>query len=324
MVRILAYEELSPRQRAGASALDWSDQDPPSLPERFFAARVDGAPFLAYEPLYALDDGVPVARVGSVRLPFRTRREVLTVCGIADVVTRPDALRRGYATALLDETHRRARAQGARWSFLWTRRSWGAHRAYQRLGYRDVYSPPLALRKIPAVSRPSRLPSRFSWRRATVRDAARMEELLHEATKHRLGFVPRSARSFEVRFRAGWRRPRDFCILTERRAPVGYASVVTSRFDVISREAVVSRPSLGPLLLDQFEAHARGRWLAFGQTTFVQDQATEFRRRGFELLGSNHGVLMASPLGRRPSGEVAEVRRTFLDRRLSLHGGDMF
>jgi GNAT superfamily N-acetyltransferase len=320
-VRIREYAELTPRQRRVATGVEFSDSDPPSTLERLDRVRVRGKRFLRYESLHAVERGVPVARAGSVRIRFVTDRGEEVVCGVADVVTRADAVRRGYATALLEETHQRARAEGIRWAFLWTRKSWGAHRAYERLGYRDVYSPELALRRGTVRSR--RGQGTVTGRVARRSDAALLDRLLAAAAEDRTGFSRRPEGWFGAVFRLGWRTPTIYRVLSENGRPIGYLQATADRFDVVVREVVLARPDLYPRALDYVESLARDRWIGFASTTFVRDARTEFARRRYDRVPGAHAVLMAAPLAPVPAREWAALRRTIAGRRFWLHAGDM-
>ena len=324
MRQFLTYDGLSARQRSLAPALDWTDGDPPSIPDQIASARVRGRPFQSYEALYLVVDGVPMAKVGWIRIAFRSRRGTEVVCGLADVVTRGDVTRRGYARSLLREVHRRAKTAGFHWSFLWTRRSWGAHRAYEKEGYRDVYSPTIALRRIPRrVARP-KLPRGYTLRGIRPSDARTLEEILSAATSDRVGFIPRESGSFAVRFRLGWRKPKDWWILRHERVPVGFAQLQKDRWDVLCRELVTKDPRTSGLWIRLAEWVAQGKWLALGNTTFVGDNLGLLRQRGYAVVRGTHGVLMACPLGRATNRDWEGIQETFHDSRLSLHGGDMF
>ena len=321
---IKTYEELSARERALAAALDLADGDPPSGPGRISATSVRGRRYRSYEQLFQVVHGVPLARVSSVRLAFRTGSGTQTVCGVADVVTRPDATRRGYARSLLRETHRRARKGGVRWSFLWTRRSWGAHRAYELEGYRDVFSIPIAYRQVPPAS-PRASPRReFTFRKARSNDAGRLEGLLRRSTAARVGFVPREAGLFATRFRIRFRRPEDFWILSRHRAVVGYAHLTKDEFDVACREAIVADERAGAAMIEALERVAEGRWLSYTMTTFAPDHREALTDRGYLFLDRTHGVLMAAPLTPRARAEWPEVERAARDPAFSVHNGDMF
>lgn len=315
-MEIREFAELSPRQRQWAATLEVSDGGPPSTAERLARAR-----FLRYTSLYAVVDGVPLARVGSSRVPFRTKEGDQTVLGVADVVTRPDALRRGYASRLLRATHRRARAEGLRWAVLWTRRSWVAHGAYERLGYRDVYGPPIAAHRSRAG--PHRPAGLLRARPARRGDGALLERLLAEASRDRIGFVPRPAGWFDAALALGWRSVDQYRILYQGRRPVGYVVVHVDRFDLTSREIVVTDPALHHPLLNWLEALAGGRWIGLNASTFLRDAADELRAHGYLTIPFGHGVMMARPLGRASDRDGSAFRAAVDDPRFWLQGSDM-
>jgi GNAT superfamily N-acetyltransferase len=324
MPSILSFDELRPDQRRLAPGVDVADGDPPSMPERTQSARVGGRPLQSYEALYLLERGVPLSRVASVRLDLRTVEGSEVVCGIADVGTRPDAVRRGFARSLLRETHRRAREEGVQWSFLWTRRSWGAHRAYEVEGYRDLYSSAVAYRKVPRAASGAVPPAGSTLRAARSADAPLLEELLHRATRDRVGFVPRAEGTFRVRFRLGWRRAADHRILFSEGAPVGYALVIRRQGGLHCPELVTVGPVRAGRWLSRVETLAGGRWLAFANTTFLRDGRTALERSGYAFVGRSHSVLMACPLTSAARRRWRELRAMVADPRFSLHGGDMF
>lgn len=322
MIEVREWEALTPRQREGVALLDVGDNDPAWFMDRLMGYRVGGGRLRDYLPLFAVEGGEVLARVSTIRSDFRTHHARGRFCGVADVVTRPDALERGLASRLLEEHHRRARAEGIRWAFLWTNRSWGAHRFYEGRGYRDVYSPPVLLRRIPRTVRPLR--PGYSVRRSTSRDAGSLDALFERTTRRRTGFVPRRAGSFASRFRLG-RRPASGVrqLLYDRRA-VGYAIVDETPDQITCVEAVGLRTSQPAALLDLLERAAAGRWLAITRTTFATDVAEAARQRGYARLDAVHSTLMAKPLTLRPRDEWAELLRGFRDPALSCHIGDMF
>ncbi len=320
-MEIREYAELSSRQRQLAAAVDFSDGDAPSTSGRMAETRPASGRLLGYESLYLLEDGIPLAKVGTKRIVFRGDGGEQTVCGITDVVTRADSVRRGYATRLIEEAHRRARAEGLRWTFLWTRRSWGAHGAYERLGYRDVYGAPLAVHRPERVQRPSR--RRLAFRVARRTDAALLGRLLSDAARERVGFSRRPRGWFEGAWRHGWLQPAQYRILYAGGRPIGYAHVLADRFDLLSREIVLVDPRRAGAVLDQLEALARGRWIGIATTTFLRDARTELARRRYDVVSTGHGVLMAAPLGPRRRDEERALTAAIASPRFWLHLGDM-
>lgn len=321
------WPELSPQERQSLPALyvldggdTWDDE---------FLREIHRGPtaFVPYHAVYAVEGGEVLATVQVIRFPFAVRPagRVLPASGLDYVVTRPDHLRKGLATRLIREVHRREIAAGRRWIFLWTRRSWGAHRAYEKLGYRDVYTPPYALRRVPSAPAPP-APSGYRLRKAKVRDAGLLESILDGCSRGRLGFVPRYRGSFRTRFRLRWCLPQDVRVLLHRGRPVGYVHATRSLRALHVHEAVVP-PAHAQAMLTALERSARGRWLVIGRTNFVVDQRELLRARGYRSYPGTHATLMARPL-RRSKEKAApgwrELRGTFSDPRFSLHAGDCF
>jgi GNAT superfamily N-acetyltransferase len=322
-VRIYDLDSLPPALLPQLATLAPTDGDAPQGIEFIRRARRAKLPASDYYAVYAVEDGKVLSRVESLQLPFAgvARREV--VVGISDVLTRPEGIGRGLARGLLDEVHRRERRRGRRWSFLWTRRSWGAHRLYESMGYEDVYS------YCSAVAEPS-----TSARRRAVRNyrlspensatGIRLERLLAEGTSGRLGFVPRAPDSFRTRFLLGWRKPGSHRLLFRGERAVGYAHVSDeSRWNLSVNEVVVTEPTDREPMLERLEGLAGRRRLTFQATTFVRDAGALLLARKYQILPMSHAVLMAKDLtSRRPVG--SELRSVFTDPRFSCHRGDMF
>ncbi len=282
-----------------------------------------GHPASDYYGVYAVENGQALSRVESLQLAFRGFDGPQTVVGISDVLTRPDGLGRGYARCLLREVHRREAARGRRWSFLWTHRTWGAHRLYEGLGYEDVYSPPLALREVPEATGEAP-PSGYRWRIARAAEAGQLERLLNAGTRDRLGFVPRSRGWNRVRFRLGWRKPENHRVLVHGSRDVGYAHLSdTSDWNLSTNEVVLASSEHAEPMLRALEGLARGRWLTFQGTSFARDWEAMLVARGYALYPTSHTVLMAKSLRSRiPRGE--DLRRVFRAPEFSSHRGDMF
>ena len=324
VIQIQEWAQLSRSEREQVAALLWSEGDSPA-----YSARLNGYPrtgprFQNYRAWVAVDRGRVLGHVGTIRTRFRTTRGSREVCGISDVVVRPDATRRGIATGILQHALTQAQNEGLTWSMLWTRRSWGAHRAYEKLGFRDIYSPTTAVRA-PSERAPPRS-SRTGVRLRSVRrsDLPWMEGCLARATHGRLGFVPRDANSFRDRTALGWWALTDYRILVSRRTDLGYLIAPVDRWNVLVREAVVSSPRSRSRMLDALGALAGDRWVGVATTTFTRDSAREMRDRGYRLLPSHHAVLMACPLDRTAGRELPLLRATTTDKRFSCHRGDMF
>jgi GNAT superfamily N-acetyltransferase len=323
-MKIVELADLPDRLGPQLAALNWLDGDPPLDARYMGRLRSLGYPVSDYQALLAVENSQVLGKVETIFLPYVTPTGHETAAGISGVETRPDALRRGIARALLEEAHERERTAGRRWAFLWTHPTWVAHHLYEELGYRDVYFPPSALRVIPRSPRPT-LPPGYNWRPIRSGDHEILERLLQVASRERLGFIPRYPGSFRLRFQLGWRQPSEFRLLSRGSDPVGYAHAPAGHSARTAYEAVVTSPRHAPALLGALEQEAAGGWLALARTTFITDHAELLRRRGYALYRYSHSTLMAKPLrrdSRRPRArDPAVVCRSPA---FSFHGGDVF
>jgi GNAT superfamily N-acetyltransferase len=294
-VKIVELADLPDGLGPQIAALNWLDGDPPQDARQMRRLRRLGYPVSSYQALLAVENRQVLGKVETIVQPFVTPRGTEQIVWISGVETRPDSLRRGIARALLDQAHDRERRAGRDWAFLWTHRSWAAHLLYEKLGYRDVYSPPAALRR----SKPARrraLPDGYEWRPARADQHELLEKLLSEASHGRLGFIPRYSGSFRLRFEAGWRQPAEFGLLYKEARPVGYAHAPSILYGRSATEVVVTHPRHGPAMLDAIEREAGSQWLVLSRTSFIPDHAGLFDRRGYATYHQSHGTMMAKPL----------------------------
>lgn len=322
-MRIQDLDSLSDRLLPQLVTFGASDGDPPQDAGVIRRLRKMGHPASDYWGVYAVEGDQLLSRVETLHLAFTGRAGPQTVLGISDVLTRPSAVGRGFARTLLREVHRREVARGRTWSFLWTHRTWGAHRLYLELGYRDVYSPVHALRHIPRGMRPTP-PSGYRWSVARERDAGRLERLVETANRDRLGFVPRSPGWARIRFAFGWRKPENHRILFQGSKPVGYALISDERdWNLSVNEVILTSTDYIDVMLRSLEGLARGRWLTFQETSFPADAAGPLREFGYTVGSASHEVLMAKHLRPHPP-EGEDLLQVFADPLFSGHRGDMF
>jgi len=319
-IRVETVASLRGALSTSFGLLGWSDHDPPLGREELHR---QGLPWAPYVGLVAIDEDAVLASVLVERHPWTGPTGTTRIAGVTGVVTRPDATGQGLATRLLRAVHRREAAAGIGLALLWTRRTWGAHRLYERLGYRDVYSAPSAVRapRSAAVRRPG---PAYRWRRATAGDAAHLERLHGAASEDRFGFTPRYPGSFRLRFVFGRRKPADYHLLFLGPRAVGYFYATEGQWYVTVVEGVLRGRAHAATFLDGIEAFARHRWLGFGSTTLASDLRPELLDRGFDYVSSSHATLMARPLSSTRESSVESVRGVVTDPRFCCHRGDVF
>jgi GNAT superfamily N-acetyltransferase len=273
-----------------------------------------------YAGVFAVDRGVVVAQAFVERFPYTFPHGSETVSGIAGVTTRLDYARTGIARRVLQEVHRREREAGIRFATLWTNRSWSAHRLYEELGYRDVYTPPLAVRILP----PGRHRSGGRKVRAARRSDLREIERLHARSgAGRWGFAQR-VDGFARRAAAdGELRMEDALVAPGRGHPSGYAVFQSDHHRISCGELVASSASTRALLVASLEARA-----PYGLITLrdgvVDDLGPQLRRRGYVTASAGWFGLMGTDLGRERSR--TDLVREFgtHDPRFRCFAGDRF
>jgi GNAT superfamily N-acetyltransferase len=324
-LKIVEFSNLSGTLAKQIAVLNWLGGDPPHDAGDMRRWRKLGYPTSEYQALFAVEAGQVLSKVETTVQPYRTPAGTEPSVWVSGVVSRPDALRRGFARALFQEMHARERSAGRRWAFLWTHHSWVAHRLYETLGYRDVYTPPSALVRVPKKA-PRKIPPGYRWTRALASQAELLEEVLAKASRGRLGFIPRFPGSFRARFELGFRTASNNWLLWRGSRAVGYAYVVSSgRHARGASEVVVTHPRHAPAMIAGLEGNAAGQWLALARTTFITDHEAMLRKSGFDIYHHSHATLMAKPLrvnARRPRS--ADPLRVCRSAQFMLNAGDIF
>lgn len=274
-----------------------------------------------YVGVFAVEEGMVVGQTFVQRIPFTFADRTETVSGIAGVSTRLDHARSGVARRILQEVHRREREAGIRYSTLWTNRSWGAHRLYEQLGYRDVYAPPWAVRIRPALRRHTR---KKGVRPGRVTDLAQIEELHSEYARGRLGFAHRPPGFARVAAAAGELRPREeMLVSTEGGRLFGYAMFDSNRNRTVCGELVGRSAAVRARLAASVEARTRAGPTAFRDGA-VPEMGSWLRERHYTIAPAGWVGLMATEFGRERSQVQLERELGTRDRRFLCLAGDRF
>lgn len=265
----------------------------PIDPSRLTKARKLGYPTADYFGIYAVEGDEVQSVVRVLRIPYTTAGGgVETVSGVQGVVTRPERSRTGLARRLLDEAHSREAAAGNRFVMLWTGRAMMAHNLYESMGYSDVYTPSVAMRR---CTKMKNSPGGFEVRRGKKEDAKSIHELHARATVGRVGFTPRPRGMLPALFELGFTKPGAFRLVLHKGEPVGYAQWEHGAGWAKSMEVVLIEGFDVGVALSLLESEASGGWLTLSGT-FVNDQRRILARRGYALTGGSYSSLLARPL----------------------------
>ncbi len=324
-MRIVPYDDLPARADAPRAALQLSA----------FASFLDGRTVRRYRRhrylladyvgLFAVDHGEVVGQTYVLRLPYRTRSGLETISGIAGVTTRRDRSRRGIATAILEEVHRRERAHGSRFALLWTNRGWYAHGLYERLGYRDVYVPPIAVKPaVPAARRPAAAAAGV-LRPEGFGHLAELERRYAESEEGSYGFAVRPARFLRM-LQEGGHLERDALLTYRRRGRrLGYAyATLSGRGQRLTCDELVAPYGELPGVVRALERRVPGGMLVLWYSP-VRRLDRDLRRRGYLVRNAGSWyVMMAKSLG-EPAGGRALVRELGTDQAaFACMDGDRF
>ncbi|HTW39913.1 MAG TPA: GNAT family N-acetyltransferase [Thermoplasmata archaeon] len=275
-----------------------------------------------YVGVFAVEGGHVVGQTYVKRLPYTFRDGVETVGAVASVGAHPAHARHGIARRLLREVHRREREVGRRYVTLWTNRSWGAHRLYEELGYRDVYPVPWALRLWPG-----RIPRR---RRATgvgpgrTQDLPELDRLHDRLAADRLGFTRRPRRFLETGAAVREFDPvKELLVVRDGGRLRGYAVPQRSGIRSTCGELVADSEPSRRALVSEVERGALGRQVAFMQTP-VTDLAGELARRGYTSMNAGWYVYMVTDLRRSWTEREARARFATADARFLCMHADRF
>jgi GNAT superfamily N-acetyltransferase len=304
-VQLLTYDELRPEMAPTLALTHMGSFGDPPLPRDNQLYRRAGI-LAPYGGVFAVEGAQVVGQTYVLRFPFRFPDGPGTMGGIAAVTTRADRGGRGVARRVLEEVHRREREDGVDRVALWTNRSWAAHRLYEKLGYRDIYHPPVAARWLGTRANP---PAKRTVRRARPGDLAAMEELHTRVTADRWGFTPRPARWLRVEAKVvGKTYLAPFWVVLERGRLVGYAQIHVAASRAYCGELIAATSAAGETLRRHVERLAKGKWAVFDRTV-ATDRRALLRRLGYAEVGRAWYVLMgATP---RAPKDVRTTTRTF-------------
>ncbi|MCI4339278.1 MAG: GNAT family N-acetyltransferase [Thermoplasmata archaeon] len=293
-MRFLTFDELTPSMDADRLLVHLSALGGAADRRAVALWRRRSNLYADYVGVFAVERGQVVGQTLVKRLSYTFPEGTETIGAIASVGTRPDRARAGVARQILTEVHRREREAGVRFVALWTNLSWGAHHLYEKLGYRDVYAFPWAVRPPGRTVAPS--PVRHRARPARPSDLAELERFHALRARGRIGFCQRPVGSFRISAATKEFDPaRELIVVRDGRSVTGYALAQYNASRTTCGEMLVSSDRARASLVTEIERRAKGTAVAFHMTP-VSDAPKFFRRRGYVTLTSGWYVFMAAPL----------------------------
>jgi GNAT superfamily N-acetyltransferase len=289
-------EELEPQVQLLDVGAGWAPMDARRVREAIGL----GYPAAPYFGVYAIEKGEVVSAVKVLRVPFtKPHGKTETVSVIQGVVTRRDRSGKGLARLLLEEVHRREKEAGYRLALLWTGRANVAHGLYSSLGYVDVYSSDMAIKRIVQKRRPSG----YEMKAVKEDDFGRIESIHALASKGRTGFVPRPKGLLNSLFKLGLLPPKSLSFVELDGEPVGYVQTQVGDGWAKAEEVILRGGVDRDAVVSMLESQAAPGWLTF-LGTFARDSSDLLKGRGYMVGGLPYYGLMA----RRLSGGSSDLR----------------
>lgn len=292
-MRITDYDDIPEDLETQIHLLDASTGWIPMDFQKVKEARSLGYPVAPYFGVYAVEGREVQSVVRVLRLPYTLangRRD--TVSAIQGVITRRERSGRGLARMLLEEVHRREAEAGTKFVLLWTGHSIMAHNLYLSMGYSDVYTPMLAMRK---CDKPLPRQRGYTARNLLEDEVDTVRRIHTESTKGRIGFTPRAEGLLPALYKVGFIGPDSFRLILHDGEPIGYFQLKKERWWVRSDEVVLSKGTDPDVALSVLESEGAGGWLTI-LGTFVSDNSDTLRERGYLLTKHYYSGLLARPL----------------------------
>lgn len=235
----------------------------------------------------ALKEGKAIGYAGVMDLTLGTVAGTEErVGGLYAVATFPGYTRQGVCTALMNRAHEYFVSKGYRFSLLTTSPTIVAHALYRKLDYFDVASFPSAYKVRAKAEKPEALEHRgvSKW------DYDGILERFREYVKGRTGFVIRDKTYLRMLIKQHEISAKE-CVMTER----GYVIFKREKKQVRVRELVAHNQKEMNRLIGLVENKAQRAIIG---RLGVENPAVSraYASRGFTVLETGHGVLMAKEL----------------------------
>lgn len=234
-MKILEYNDVDPYQVLNLTLLAG---DFPLTPE--YAAhirRIDPRVFPCFT-IHTVNEGEVSGQAGIFRLPMVGTQGREDVGGIWGIVSHPWHRGRGMVSALLDEAHRRMRAEGMRFSILTASRASTVCRLAQKQGYMDMAVWGAAFARWETAHQPTRL--RADQVGETAYDL--ILQVFETAAGGYLGFAWGSTPVSLLRDRVN---PGEIYFLFENQQAVGYALASVDR-SILSVSSLLLKQGINP------------------------------------------------------------------------------
>jgi GNAT superfamily N-acetyltransferase len=286
-MEILEYSQVDPLEvlHLNLLCLDHS-----LTPERAAMIRSEDPRAFPFFCVYGQVDGAVAGQVGVYRLPVVSTNELDEVGGVWAVSTHPSFSRLGIAYRLMEEAHERMRAAGLSFSTLGTGRHLVAHRLYEKLGYKDVFSSPRVIARLETLP----IETGLRAERAGSNRLPLADHLFEQIAGSYLGFARRHIPFFPSLERMEYLSGQELWLLWKEDKPVGYAAASLSN-SVLKIGNLLLFDGIDPVTTVAAVAHQVDAPYVQVRVDRLVDTKT-FIEAGFRIADVGWGTFMVKPL----------------------------
>lgn len=293
VIDIVSYDELTPSQKVQAISLGTTAFGGSLDISGVQLLRQRGGSASGYYAMYAVEDGEAIGQVVVYRIdysfPYLGTRKV---SGLAGITTRADKSRKGVARRIIEEVHERERREGITHSMLWTNSSWHAHDLYLSLGYRDIFSSPLAFKS--GIRTGGRIPYTFTTARKS--DLGILGDMHSAYSKGGTGFVHRSPGLISVLVQTGEVVLKNIQLIKYGDENAGYMYAEKDGSVLRCRELVILPGKSMAEIVEAVESRVKREGVAMFRDMLTPGTTDFFRSRGYMLFPAQWKVLMGKRL----------------------------
>lgn len=294
-IDIVSYDELTHSQKIQAISLETTAFGGATDIRGVQLLRECSGSTSGYYAMHAVEDGETIGQVIVFRIDYSfpgmgTRK----VSGLAGITTRADKSRKGIARRIIEEVHERERKEGITHSLLWTNSSWHAHDLYLSLGYRDIFSSPLAFKD--NITTGGDTPYTFSTARKS--DVHLFSDMHSAYSKGGTGFVHRSPGLDPVMVQTGRVALKNIQLIKNGYGNVGYMYAEKDGSILRCRELVILPGQSRAEIVDAVESRVKKGGVAMFRDMLTAGTTDFFLSRGYSLFPVQWKVLMGKRLGK--------------------------
>jgi GNAT superfamily N-acetyltransferase len=299
-MKILGYDEVDWQQALELNLIGFDWYLTPDLVKNILKADKRVPKGFA---IYAVEKGSVLGQVGVLVDKIQTTNGEEKLGYLWCIVTRPNEVKKGVATLLIEEAHARLKAENARYSFLGTQKSLIAHNLFRKLGYFDLISYNTGFKACSEIKSGSREVD-FN----PICDEKMIAAIFSQYSQNLLGFVHRPKNFVSIRKAWGW-MPLDLIgLFLKNNNMAGYVLGINEGGIVKIRELCCPNSQDISGCISALERELKPKHILFH---FISRKSIIccLENRGFRFINPTYSTYMIKDL--KEKQKISDIQRSF-------------